>query len=328
MFATVAAMALARPVDADALRRVGERARPVTLAGEQVLAVLDPLAPLFPEGGLRRGSTVTVEGGPGATSLALALGAAASASGSWVAGVGLASPGLLAAAEMGVALERVVVAQAPPGTWATVVAALLDAVDLVWAGLPRRVSPHDARRLAARARERGSVLVPLAPWAPAGVVGGGRSGRSGARSGGSRGESVDVWPVPADVRLRPVASLGWVGPGGHGAGRLEARRMEVVAAGRGASARERRVTLWLPAPDGGVAPAGSEGPGGGWTRAHLSEPGRAANPQGRSLPTGQAAGALPPVPLTAPMFDLLAPGPVLWGTVSGARTATTAGEEP
>ncbi len=79
-------MALARPVDTEALRRAGEWARPVALAGEQLLAVLAPLAPLFPEGGLRRGSTVTVEAGPGATSLALALGAAASAAGSWVAG--------------------------------------------------------------------------------------------------------------------------------------------------------------------------------------------------------------------------------------------------
>ncbi len=237
-------MALARPVDTEALRRAGEWARPVALAGEQLLAVLAPLAPLFPEGGLRRGSTVTVEAGPGATSLALALGAAASAAGSWVAGVGLASPGLLAAAELGIALERVVVAQVPPDRWPTVVAALLDAVDLVWAGLSCRVSTGDARRLAARARERGSVLVPLAPWAPA-------AGGAGPPGGG--------WPLAADVRLRTVASSassGWVGPAGGGAGRLEARRVEVVAVGRGASARERRVALWLPGPDGGVAPAG------------------------------------------------------------------------
>ncbi len=235
-------MALARPVDTDVLREMGEWVQPVALAGEQVLAVLDPLAPLFPEGGLRRGSTVTVEGGPGATSLALALGAAASETGSWVAGVGLASPGLLAAEELGVALERMVVVRTPPGMWATVVAALLDAVDLVWLELPRRVSPGDARRLAARARERGSVLVPLAPCAS--VAG----GLAGAGSG---------WPVPADIRLHTVASSpssGWIGPAGGGAGRLEARRLEVVATGRGASARERRVALWLPGPDGGIAP--------------------------------------------------------------------------
>ncbi len=282
-----AGMALARTVDLDALRQVGEWARPVALAGEQLLPVLGPLTPLFPEGGLRRGSIVTVEGGPGATSLALALGAAASASGSWVAGVGLVSPGLLAAAEVGVALERVVVAQAPPHTWATVVAALLDAVDLVWAGLPPRVSAGDARRLAARARERGSVLVPLgrhprwAPGPPAGTLGdrgdsatsivrnpspgvaslqdrvapGAPAGDRAGRPGGRARPATGGWPVPADVRLRTVASASWIGPAGDGAGRLEARRVEVVAAGRGASARERRVALWLPAADGGVAPA-------------------------------------------------------------------------
>ena len=233
-------MALARPVDTDALRRVGERARPVTLAGEQILAVMAPLAPLFPEGGLRRGSTVTIDGGPGATSLALALGAAASAGGSWVAGAGLASLGLMAAAESGVALERMVVVQGPPDMWATVVAALLDAVDLVWARLPRRVSPGDARRLAARARERGSVLVALSPWAA-----GGRARRPAGAG----------WPLPADVCLSTAPSPVWTGPTGDGTGRLEARRLEVIATGRGASARERRVPLWLPASVGGIAPA-------------------------------------------------------------------------
>ncbi|CAN5773398.1 hypothetical protein BH20ACT1_BH20ACT1_08590 [soil metagenome] len=228
-------MALVRPVDTDALRQVGEQVRPVALAGEQLLAVLAPLAPLFPEGGLRRGSTVIVEGGPGATSLALALGAAASARGSWVAGAGLASVGWLAAAELGVALERVVVAETSADTWATVVAALLDTVDLVWAGLPRRVSPSDARRLAARARERGSVLVPLAPW----------SGGPGHSGGG--------WPGAADLRLETVSSQEWAGLTGDGPGCLAARRLEVVARVRGASARERRVSLWLPGPTGEMA---------------------------------------------------------------------------
>lgn len=235
-------MALARPVDLDALREAAERARPVALAGEQLLPVLDPLRPLLPEGGLRRGTTVTVEGAPGATSLALALGAAASAAGSWTAAVGLPALGWLAAAELGVALERVVVVSPPPAAWATVVAALLDAVDLVWAGLPPRLSAGDARRLVARARERGSVLVPLA-CPPTGV-----GGRPAAG-----------WPSPAPVRLA-VSSPVWTGPAGAGAGRLEARRVEVVATGRGAAARERRLALWLPGPDGGVGPVPAPAP--------------------------------------------------------------------
>lgn len=231
-------MASARTFSSEARQLAEEHARPVVLAGEQLLPVLEPLQALLPGQGLRRGSTVSVEGGPGATSLALALGVAASAAGSWVAGVGLPSLGLLAAAELGVPLERVIVVSAPPPpSWATVVAALLDAVDLVWAGLPRRTAAGDARRLAARARERGSVLVPL---------------RDLGREGPGR---AAPWPCPAEVRLT-VASSSWTGPAGGGAGRLEARRVEVVAGGRGAAARERRVPLWLPAPDGTVASAG------------------------------------------------------------------------
>ncbi|MFP5375762.1 MAG: hypothetical protein ACLGIO_03130, partial [Acidimicrobiia bacterium] len=209
---------------------------PVTLAGERLLPVPAALEPLLPDGGLRRGSTVTVEGAPGATTLALALGAAASGGGAWVAAVGLPSLGLSAAAELGVALERVVVVTSPPvDAWATVVAAVVDAVELVWVGLPGRMAAGDARRLAARARERGTVLVPLAAR--------GASATAGAR-----------WPHPPDVRL-VVTSPTWAGLAGGGAGRLEARRVEVVATGRGAASRERRVPLWLPGAGGRVEPA-------------------------------------------------------------------------
>lgn len=215
------------PAPREALRRVAERARPVTLAGERTLPVLPALAGLLPESGLRRGSTVAVDG-PGATTLALALGAAASAAGSWTAAVGLPSIGLAAASELGVALERLVVVDPPPDQWATVVAALLDAVDVVHAARPAgRVSLGDARRLVARARERGAVLVGAAA----------------------------LGPVGADVRLQ-LGRPAWLGPAGGGAGRLEARRVEVVAGGRGAAARERRVVLDLPGADGAVRAVG------------------------------------------------------------------------
>ena len=184
------------------------------------------------------------------TSLALALISAASAAGSWCAAVGLPSLGLVAAAELGIVLDRFPLVAAPASGreretrpsgreretrpsgreretgWAWVVAALLDACDVVLAcpgSLPAGVRPSDARRLAVRARERGSVLV---------VTG--------------------AWPEGADVRLQLSASR-WEGLG-RGHGRLTGRRVEVVAGGRGAAARERRVALWLPHPDGGVAP--------------------------------------------------------------------------
>ena len=69
------------------LRLVGERVTPMALAREQTLPVLGPLAPLFPEGALRRGSIVGIQGS-GATSLAMAVAAGPSTSGAWTAVVG------------------------------------------------------------------------------------------------------------------------------------------------------------------------------------------------------------------------------------------------
>jgi hypothetical protein len=207
------------------------RAQPVALAGERRLPVLPALASLLPDG-LRRGSVVAVQG---ATSLALALVAAASAEGSWCAAVGLPSLGLAAAGELGMALDRFPLVAAPrpgsgPGGWAWVVAALLDAFDVVLAGGATAGScrPADARRLTARVRERGAVLVVVS----------------------SR------WPESPAVRLT-VAASAWEGPG-RGDGRLRGRRVEVVASGRATAARERRARLWLPAPGGGVREEGDE----------------------------------------------------------------------
>ena len=224
----MAVAALAGRGDLEALRRAAEAAKPVTLAGERSLPVLDALGSLLPDG-LRRGVVATVAGasGAGSTSLALALGAGASAAGSWVAVVGHPGLGLQAAVELGLAQERLlVVPEVPAASWATVVAALLDAVDVVYARPPRgsRVSAGDARRLVARAREREAVLVPF---------------------GGAD------WPVPADVRLS-VASPSWE----LRSGRLVGRRAVVTSSGRGVYARERRAELWLPGPDGAVAACG------------------------------------------------------------------------
>jgi hypothetical protein len=201
--------------------------RPVSLAHEQLLVVLPPLAGLFPSGGLRRGSTVVVNPGrrvgDGATSLAFALMVAASRAGSWCAAVGFSELGPLAAAGLGVCLERLALVPALGDQWPVVTAALLDAVDLVLVRPPRRSRITDTRRLAARARERGTVLLPF----------------SGS------------WPDGADLRLA-VAASAWLGLG-EGHGHLQARAMEVTAMGRGAAARERRVRIWLPGPDGMLA---------------------------------------------------------------------------
>src|SRR5918996_2227471 len=178
-----------------------------TLADERLLPVLPALQPLLPGQGLRRGTTVAVSR---SAAFALALVAGASAAGSWVAAVGLPDLGIVAAAETGIALERLALVPTPGArAWPAVVAAFLDAVDVVLVRAPARLPAAQARRLAARARERGAVLVPLG-----------------------------VWPEPADLRLAVTAST-WRGLGqGHGS--LQARQVEILITGRGAATRERR----------------------------------------------------------------------------------------
>ena len=144
----------------DSLGELAERVRPVTLTREQRLPVLPAFEGLLPGAGLRRGATVSIgsaAGVGGATSLALALVAEASRTGSWVAAVGLPSLGLVAADELGVALERLVLVAAPErDAWGGVVAALVDGFDLVILHAGRTgVRTADARRLVARAGSGG-----------------------------------------------------------------------------------------------------------------------------------------------------------------------------
>ena len=233
-------------------------ARPVVLARQRLLEVDPGLVGLLPDGGLCRGSVVAVgaaapgwtaagAGAPptsasaasapatqGATSLALALVATASRAGSWVAVVGAPDLGLEAAAHLGVDLDRVALVPGAGRQWATVTAALLDAIDVLVLSPLGPVRATEARRLVARARERGAVLVVLPP------------------SGGCSWR----WPEPADVQLT-VQRARWDGLE-SGAGHLRGRLVEVVAGGRRSAARPRRCHLWLPGPDGRLAVAGAE----------------------------------------------------------------------
>ena len=210
----------------EALAEVAQRARPVALAREQVLPVLPPLETLLP-GGLRRGTTVGVS----STSLALALLAGPVQAGSWLAAVGMSTLGLAAAAELGVTLDHLVLVADPPNdAWATTVATLVDAFDVVLVHARRHTKHTDARRLAARARERGSVLVVL---------------------GGDQHSARETWPEAPDVRLSIIRSE-WTGLG-DGHGHLRARKITIEIDGRRGAARHRRVDRWLPAAGGGVA---------------------------------------------------------------------------
>jgi hypothetical protein len=203
------------------LARIAERVRPVALADEQVLPLLPALGSLVPWEGLARGVTVACDG-IGATSLTLSLAAAATTSGAWAAAVGLPHLGLVAAGELGIDLRRLALVDVvAPDRWAEVVGALVGAFDLVLLGPTHRVRPADARRLVARARERGTTLLLAAPRA---------------------------WPDAPDLRLEVTRSI-WQGLG-QGHGRLRARRVRVEATGRRRAARPRAADLWLLDPDG------------------------------------------------------------------------------
>jgi hypothetical protein len=182
-------------------------------------------------------------GSTGATAVALALAASASQAGSWVALVGLPALGLVAAAELGMALERLVVIEPPPAEhWGTVVGALVGAFDIVLLGAPGRVRPAEVRRLIARSRERGSVLVRLDGSAAAAAAG------VGVGEGGRAVETT----FAADLRVA-VGTVGWEGLGvGHGL--LRRRRVAVEVTGRRAAVRLRRAELWLPDDEGRVRP--------------------------------------------------------------------------
>ena len=204
------------------LARIAHRVQPVALARDQVLPVLPAFEALLPERGLRRG-TVTRAHGPGATSLALALLAGCTGAGAWVAAIGVSGLGLSAAGELGVALERVLLVEAGPEQWVSAVGAALDGVDALLIEVPRRVRAADARRLQARLRERGAVVVIL------------------GSAGSFQPDLVMAGGTPT-----------WSGLG-SGWGRLQARCLSVEVSGRRAASRPRSGLLWLPGPDGKVS---------------------------------------------------------------------------
>jgi len=178
---------------------------------------------------MRRGTTTIVAGqlGHGATTLALALLAAASQAGSWCAAVGLADPGVVAVAELGLDLRRVVFVPHPGNGWAEATGDLLTGVDAVVVRPPGRPRLTAARHLTARARERQVALVVL--------------------------EGAGRWPVGGDLALS-VEAVEWEGVG-RGHGHLQGRLAQVRVSGRGAAGRTTECSLWLPAGSGVVTVA-------------------------------------------------------------------------
>jgi hypothetical protein len=186
-------------------------------ASSRMLPVHGALAGLFPSGGLRRGTTVGVGG---CTSLLLALLAAPTAAGSWAAVVGMPELGVAAAAELGVAVGRLALVRDPGMEPAGVVAALLDGMDVVAVARGRLTEAH-ARRLSARARHRGAVLLTVGPW------------------------------PGVDLELRGADST-WHGLY-DGAGYLTHRELRVNTRGRGTAARPQEANVHLPAQGGTIS---------------------------------------------------------------------------
>lgn len=206
------------------------------------LPVPAQLAELLP-GGLQRGSVTQVTG---SAALVLALLAEAGhADEVWAAVVGQPVIGMLAAAEMGVDLSRLILVPHPGPEAATALAALFDGLDVVVVGPEAPLLGQDRRRLVARARDRGTVVLATAPWPGAQTV-------------------LEV----TGVRWRGLA---------RGSGRLLSRELAVRRTGRAGAARPVQVQVELPFDDRELVPGESAAaPAVGAPAADVQVPGAPA----------------------------------------------------
>ncbi len=243
----------------DVLEQLGERIKPISMAGERTLPVLAAFDGVFPEKGLVRGRVVSCRGGA-AASIASALVRDAVVEGAWLAVVDVDTFGADAAAEFGIPLERVVrietgripsesigesdVAsesdfesdgEADGATseldWVDVMGAAVDGFDVVVTRVPRDLRgerrPAAVRKLATRIQQRGAVVVTL--------------GSSGA--------------LGCDTELTTSRSV-WSGLG-DGVGLLRRRRIDIDVGGRRLPG-ERTCSLTLAGSAGRVEISASE----------------------------------------------------------------------
>ena len=139
--------------------RMGELER--TRVDDAALRTDPTLAGLLPGGGLQPGGVYSVQG---STSLLMALLAGPSSAGAWCAVAGMPGFGVEAASRAGIDLGRLVLVPRPGDRWFSVTAALADAVGMVVTSPATRVGETEAARLAARLRQRGTVLVVCGEW--------------------------------------------------------------------------------------------------------------------------------------------------------------------
>lgn len=178
---------------------------------------------MLPDAGLVRGRVVGCTG-PAAMSLALALAARATTTGSWLAVVGVPMLGVEAVAELGVPLSRLVAIDSDgrPAAWAERVGAAADGFDLILTRPPAGAD-RVVRKVRQRLQARGVVLIAVGPVSPG---------------------------MACDIEFSTTA-VEWTGLGdGHGA--LAGRRATVRLDGRRVPRPVER-ELWLPGPDGRAA---------------------------------------------------------------------------
>jgi hypothetical protein len=197
----------------------------ITLAHDRYLPVDEAFATLLPDPGLIRGRIVGCTG-TAATSLALALAARATMTGSWLAVVGMVPIGIEAARELGVAIDRLVSVDAhgcTPDEWADRVAATADGFELIMTGPPTGPparADRAIRKVRQRIQARGVVLLTV----------------------GGTGVGADV--VLETLETLEIMARGWEGLG-RGHGHLRRRRVVVRSGGRRVPRQVER-ELWLP----------------------------------------------------------------------------------
>jgi hypothetical protein len=196
-----------------ALAHAAQTGEPTTPDPTRVLPADPSLLPLLPwSGGIRRGTTIAATG---STSLLMLLLAGAMQNpDSWCAIVGMPTFGVLAAAEHGCDTTRLALIPDPGPDWPSIVASLLDGIDLVVVAPPAETPAIVITSLAARARKTGAVLIPTTAW-----------------------RGADLVLTGTDMRWHGLR---------QGRGRLKRYELEVTASGRGKAHRPRTATLSLP----------------------------------------------------------------------------------
>ncbi|PDH69558.1 MAG: hypothetical protein CNE88_02675 [Acidimicrobiales bacterium MED-G01] len=200
---------------------IHQMSSPLVLARNRTFPVVDELAGLFTDRGIRQGSTIEVTG-VAALSLASALTISVSRSGSWVGAVGLPMLGSSAASDLGIKFSRWAFIDHPGDQVGAVIHALIAGVDLILVGPDIKLRSDHGRKISALMRERGTSII---------TVG-----------------KATLCNLRPDLCLR-VSQAAWTGIGwGHG--RLLSRKIEVELVGRGADSNLRSELVWLPDKEG------------------------------------------------------------------------------